>query len=134
MLEEEVAKEKNVITEEINMRYDHPMLYVQVLWSQLLYGDQPAGWDVAGTKESVASITREKLAKYMKNQYVASNTIVCVAGRMDDEDTVIKKIKDYFSKIKTTKPLERASVLEEQSEPNLLIHNRSIQALYYAIK
>ena len=34
LAEEEVAKEKNVITEEINMRYDHPMLYVQVLWSQ----------------------------------------------------------------------------------------------------
>ncbi len=122
--EEEVAKEKNVITEEINMRYDHPMLYVQVLWSKLLYGDQPAGWDVAGTKESVASITRKKLSEYMKNQYVASNTIVCVAGRMDDEDAVIKKIGDYFSKIKTTKPLERAGVSEKQSEPNLLIHNR----------
>ncbi len=123
LAEEEVAKEKNVITEEINMRYDHPMLYVQVLWNQLLYGDQPAGWDVAGTKESVASITRKKLTEYMKNQYVASNTVICVAGRMD-EDAVIKRIKKYFSKIKTTKPLVRAQVFERQSNPNLLIHNR----------
>jgi predicted Zn-dependent peptidase len=124
LAKEEIAKEKNVITEEINMRYDHPMLYVQVLWNQLLYGDQPAGWDVAGTKESVASITREKLAEYMENQYVASNTVVCVAGRIDDENGVIEKIKEYFSKIKTTKSLERAKVSEEQSEPNLLIYNR----------
>src|SRR3989344_3656912 len=53
--ESEIAKEKGIITEEINMRQDHPMEHVQVLWPKLLYGDQPAGRDIAGTKESVSS-------------------------------------------------------------------------------
>src|SRR3989344_209228 len=56
--EKEIEKEKKVIFEEINMYYDHPSSYVNILWNKLLYGDQPAGWDVAGTKESVAGIYR----------------------------------------------------------------------------
>jgi len=54
--EKEAKKEKGVIIEEINMIYDNPMAYVEILWNKLLYGDQPAGWDIAGTKESVAGI------------------------------------------------------------------------------
>ncbi|MDI6851971.1 MAG: pitrilysin family protein, partial [bacterium] len=74
--EKEIQREKGVIIEEINMCYDNPMSYVRILWPKLLYGDQPAGWDVTGTKESVAKISREDLQDYMKNQYVAKNTLI----------------------------------------------------------
>jgi len=57
--EKEIEKERRVIIEEINMYYDDPMSYVQILWPELLYGDQPAGWPVAGTKESVAKISEK---------------------------------------------------------------------------
>ena len=67
----EIEKEKGVITEEINMRLDHPMTYVHVLWSRLLYGDQPAGWDIIGTKENISNMTKEKLTDYMNSQYIA---------------------------------------------------------------
>lgn len=121
--EKEIEKEKGVIIEEINMRYDHPMSYIQILWQKLLYGDQPAGRDIAGTKESVNNINRKKLIDYMKRQYVASNTIVCVAGRIK-ASLVVKKIKKYFSKIKKFQSLKKPSVIEKQSEPNLLLHTK----------
>lgn len=121
--EKEVEKEKGVIKEEINMRYDHPMVYIYVLWRKLLYGDQPAGWDIAGTKESVGSITRKKLVDYMRKQYVSPNTIVCVAGRIDDFP-VEHKIKQYFSGINKSSPLQRIELKEEQSEPGILLSTR----------
>src|SRR3989338_11365631 len=99
--EKEMEKEKGVITEEINMIYDNPMAHVGVLWSKLLYGDQPAGWGIAGTKESVGQMTRQKLLDYMESQYVASNTIVCVAGKISN-GTVVNKIKKHFSGIRQT--------------------------------
>src|SRR4030042_1442948 len=49
----EIERERGVIIEEINMRFDHPITYIQTLWNKLLYGDQPAGWDVAGDRKSV---------------------------------------------------------------------------------
>ena len=119
----EIEKEKGVIIEEINMRYDHPMSYIQILWQELLYGDQPAGRDIAGTKETVNAITRKKLTDYMKSQYVASKTIVCVAGRINSS-LAVKKVKKYFSKIKQTKPFKKLSVIEKQTEPNLLLKTK----------
>jgi len=135
----EVRKEKGVIIEEINMIYDHPMSYVQNLWLKLLYGDQPAGWDIAGTKETISKMTRKKLLNYMKKQYVASNTIISIAGNFNEKAT-ISEVKRYFSKIKTTKPigkpkvidasvnsastLSKAERVEKQKKPNLLLHFR----------
>ena len=121
--EQEIKKEKGVIIEEINMRFDHPMLYVGILWNKLLYGDQPAGWDIAGTKESIMEIDRQKLLSYMKDQYVAKNTIICVAGKIDDAST-LKKIKKYFSKINTTSFKLKLPVIEKQTQPECLLHQR----------
>lgn len=120
----EIAKEKSVVIEEINMYYDHPTSHVQELWSKLLYGDQPAGWSIAGTKESVAGIKREDLLSYMKAQYSASNTIICVAGSIPKIGDAVVKIEDYFSKIENKKILAKPKVLEKQEIPQCLIENR----------
>lgn len=119
--EGEIEKEKGVIKEEINMRQDHPLEHVQTLWAKLLYGDQPAGWDIAGTKETVSQLTREKLLRYMRSQYVSSNTIVCVAGKINSQQ-IINKIKKYFSKIPDTLPQNKAKVIERQTDPEISLY------------
>src|SRR4030042_4267175 len=43
---EEIEKEKGVIIEELNMYEDMPQRKVVDKFTGLLYGDQPAGWDV----------------------------------------------------------------------------------------
>jgi len=121
--EEEAKKEKGVIIEEINMYRDNPMSYVQVLWPKLLYGDQPAGWPVAGEKESVSKIEKTDLVNYVKNQYVASNTILCVAGKIK-EKLAVERIKRYFSKIGRTQPKSKPPLIEKQSKPSVLLHYR----------
>jgi predicted Zn-dependent peptidase len=118
--EKEVAREKRVIIEEINMIYDNPMSRVVLLWNKLLYGDQPAGWDIAGTKESITASSRQDLVNYMKTQYVASNTIVCVAGKIEDS-AAIKKVKKCFSKISIAQPKGKSKVVEKQNCPQSLL-------------
>ena len=130
--EKEIKKERRVIIEEINMHCDHPMSYVGILWSKLLYGDQPAGWDVAGTKESVMKISRQNLISYMKNQYVAQNTIICAAGKINSSVT-INKVKKYFSKINTTKPLKKSKVVERQTIPECLLHPRKTDQTHFCL-
>lgn len=121
--EKEIARERGVIIEEINMYQDHPMDYISILWPKLLYGDQPAGWPIAGTKESVSKISRHALQLYMKNQYTASNTIVCLAGKID-ERAVIKKVKQHFLKIKRGQPFKKPKVVERQIKPECLLQER----------
>ncbi len=119
----EIEKEKGVIIEEINMRFDHPTSHVQVLWNKLLYGDQPAGWDIAGTKESITKINRQKLLGFLNNQYVASNSIVSIAGKIKNSQ-VIDKVKKYFLRIKTSQFPKKPKVFEKQTKPECLLHER----------
>jgi len=128
----EIKKEKRVVIEEINMYQDHPSSYVQILWTKLLYGDQPAGWHIAGTKESVLGISRKNILDYMNTQYTADNTIVCIAGNVS-VDLAVKKVKKYFSKARENKNIEKAPVIEKQSSPNVLIENRNTDQTHFCL-
>lgn len=96
--EEEIKKEKGVIVEEIRMYKDLPQQNVQNIFMELLYGNTPAGWNIAGTEENVKSFTRDQFTKYRSEHYLASSTIVIVSGSFDEKET-INKIKDAFSTI-----------------------------------
>ena len=95
----EIDKERGVIIEEINMYEDLPMRRVQELFTNLLYGDQPAGWDIAGRKEVIKKLTRDDFIKYRQEHYLAQSSLVVVAGKFNEEEAV-EKIKSAFTGIK----------------------------------
>jgi predicted Zn-dependent peptidase len=128
----EIEKERRVIIEEINMYFDTPMIYIGELWKNLLYGDQPAGWDIAGSRESVAKISQKQLLDYMNSQYVASNTIVCAAGKISSSQ-MVSKIKDCFSGIKTTRPIPKSLVIEKQKKPEVLLFQKRTDQTHLAL-
>ncbi|MDD4528226.1 MAG: pitrilysin family protein, partial [Candidatus Margulisbacteria bacterium] len=80
----EIEKERGTIKEEFNMYLDTPMRYICEVWKDLLFGDQPAGRDVIGTKKTILSISRKQILDYMHSQYKATNTVVCVAGKIKE--------------------------------------------------
>jgi predicted Zn-dependent peptidase len=121
--EKEVDKERGVVIEEIKMFNDNPMKNIGDVWRKALYGDQPAGWFIGGTKESVLDIKREDMLNYVKSQYVAKNTVVCVVGNIKEKQ-VIEMTKKCFSKIPTSLNRGKVPVVEEQSEPNVFIFNK----------
>lgn len=127
----EIDKERGVIIEEINMYLDTPIIYIEELWKEVLYGNQPAGWPIIGTKENVMKIKKEQILNYRKKQYVASNTIVCVSGKVNFK--VINKIKKYFSKIKNTNPDLKQSVVENQTEPACLLYPKNSDQTHLAL-
>jgi len=119
--EKEMEKERGVIIEEINMTLDNPMSHIQNLWSELLYGDQPAGRPIAGNKENIKIISRQELLEYRASQYVAENMIISIAGNIDPEDS-LEKIKNYFPETKNTEPRKKEKVIEKQEKPQLILH------------
>jgi len=119
----EVNRERGVIVEEINMRNDNPMQKVMELWSALLYGDQPAGWPVAGTKETMAGIKRKDIIDYFNKQYVGENAVVIVAGNTKD-GSALKKIEKYFSPLRPGKSYGKGEVRDAQNHPAVLLHTK----------
>jgi predicted Zn-dependent peptidase len=117
--EKEMEKEKGVIKEEINMYFDNPMAHCELLFQELLYGDQPAGWNIAGTKETVSATTRKDLLTYMDSQYKAENTVVVVAGNINKEKAE-EEVAKVFSTAKIGTPKKAHPVIENQKEPAVL--------------
>ncbi len=85
---QDMEKERQVIIEEINMSYDSPSQRVSLLIDELLWPDHPLGRDVAGSKKSVASITKDDVLDYLKGLYLPSNTVVSVAGNIKHQKAV----------------------------------------------
>ena len=116
----EIEKEKGVICEEINMYEDQPMRHIYDLWMRLLYGDQPAGWNVAGTKRIVKKLTRDDFINYRRKHYVAAATAVIVAGQVD-ETQVTKKIEESFKNISAENKFAKTAVRDKQAKPSVLL-------------
>lgn len=95
----EIQKEQGVVIQEINMYADDPQQCAARVSNTLLYGDQPAGREIIGTKESVASFNRKHLVEYHKKYYQAKNTLVVIAGNFK-ESVVEKQINSLFKGMK----------------------------------
>ncbi|MDF2751051.1 MAG: peptidase protein, partial [Gaiellaceae bacterium] len=81
---EEIEREKGVIVEEMNMYFDTPRDFIGGVYENLLYGDQPLGWDIIGRKETVRGATRETFTDYVGRWYRPDRMVVGVGGRIGE--------------------------------------------------
>jgi predicted Zn-dependent peptidase len=86
----DIAKEKQVIKEELLMYRDQPDHYVQELLSESLWPDHPLGRPLAGSPETLDRINRQTVVDFKAATYTPGNTIVAVAGHCDHADIVAR--------------------------------------------
>jgi predicted Zn-dependent peptidase len=91
---DEIEREKGVIVEEMNMYYDTPRDFIGGVYDELLYGDQPLGWDIIGKKETVRAATRETFLGYTGRWYKPSRMVVGLGGSVDE--TALAKVEELF--------------------------------------
>jgi predicted Zn-dependent peptidase len=91
---EEIEREKGVIVEEMNMYFDTPRDFIGGVYEDLLYGDQPLGWDIIGRKETVRGATRETFMSYLDRWYKPSRMVLGLGGRVGDD--VLEKAQALF--------------------------------------
>ena len=130
--ESEIEKEKGVIVEEINMYEDMPNRHVQDLFSEVLYSDQPAGRNIAGTKENVRKMTRNDFVKYKKSHYVSSSTVIVVAGSIS-KDEVHKEVSKHFGQIHTGKKVGKKKTVDTQAKPNIIIKHKDTDQTHFVL-
>jgi predicted Zn-dependent peptidase len=85
---DDIESERQVIIEEINMGKDSPSQRVDTLIDELLWPGHPLGRDIAGDRDSVASISREVMLDYLGHHYLPGNTVVSIAGALKHRETV----------------------------------------------
>ena len=94
----EMAKEKKVIFEEINMVEDTPDDLVMELFTGAFWPDHPLGRPILGTKHSVSSFRREQLATFFKASYRPANLVVSAAGHLDHRATA-ELVQRHFGEL-----------------------------------
>ena len=129
---EEIEKEKGVIIEELNMYEDLPMRKVQDVFMELMYGDQPAGWDVGGRKEVIRVLNKDNFLKYRGEHYLAQSTLIVVAGAFDEKD-VLQKIEKEFSNMPQNTKGKKLVVLESQKIPALKVREKDLDQMHLVL-
>lgn len=129
---EEIKKEKSVIVEEINMYKDIPAHYVHEILGEMMWPDQPLGMPLAGTVESVRSITRDAIVAYKDAYYNPKNILVMAAGNID-EAGLEASANRFFSRV----PARGASVFTKaivgQERPRLILRSKDTEQTHMAL-
>ncbi len=128
----EIEKEKGVIIEEINLYEDMPARKIGDIYEQLLYGDTPMGWDIAGEKDIIRSITRDDFVSYMGSLYSPHNMTVVVAGGINEEE-VRSQVEQYFGGMKKFETIVAPKVVEAQTNPAVLIKHKDTEQIHIAL-
>mgnify|MGYP001064382891 CR=1 FL=1 len=120
----DIEKERQVIIEEINMNLDLPQHRASMLIDELLWPKQSLGREVAGSKETVTSITREQILNYVAHNYVPNNVVVSIAGDIQPKEA-IAQIEPLFNKWAAKELSTGYKVANEQTTARLHIESRN---------
>ena len=91
----QMDRERGVVLEEIAMTEDSPEDIVFDRASEQLFLGTPIESEILGTEQTVQSLGRDDLIRYMQRHYTAENTVIAVAGSFERE-TLIALLERYF--------------------------------------
>ena len=128
----EMQKEKGVIIEEINMYEDMPNRHVQDLMMQLLYGNQPAGWNITGQKKNILNMKRDDFVKYKRMHYLPEATVIIVAGQITEKN-VLKEVNKVFAKIPRGMKAKKLKTKEIQRKPEILVSFKKTDQTHFVL-
>ncbi|MBA2254034.1 MAG: insulinase family protein [Chloroflexi bacterium] len=93
--DEDIARERDIIVEEIRSYRDDPGQYVFNLFDEAFFGDSPLGWEIAGDEESVRSMPEAAIRDFWAAAYRPANIVVAVAGDIS-HDVAVDLVRGAF--------------------------------------
>ena len=128
----DVEKERQVIIEEIHMNLDIPQQRVNMLIDELLWPEQPLGREVTGYKETVSSLTRERLLDYVGRRYMPNNTVLSIAGNIQHEEAMAQ-IEPRFDKWPAGELVTAYTTDDKQTKARLRIEPKDIEQAHLCL-
>lgn len=96
--EKEIAKEKEVVLDEINSYLDDPYELIYDEFEDLIFNNHPIGRPILGSKKLIKKFNRQQIINFIKNHYTADNLYFSFSGNLSEKKlkTVLEK---YFSNV-----------------------------------
>lgn len=128
----ELAKEREVIKEEIAMYLDQPQHQVQELLNETLWPGQPLGRPITGTHRTLDRLDRRRLVSYLRTKYVAPATVVVAAGKIRHSH-VLRAVKRYARRMDNGARPRYEPVREEQTRPAIRLVTKATEQTQMAL-
>ena len=103
--EQEIAREKNVVLQELAQTEDSPEEMVMEYFAGLCYQNQPMGRSILGSQENIRSFTRNNINDFVKEYYSADRIIISVAGNLKHKE-LLSLIEEKFT------PIDKRTAME----------------------
>ncbi len=98
---EELDKEKKVVLQEIRMTEDTPDDFITDLFSESFFQGSPLGAPILGTVDTVSSIERKDVLKFLSSFYCPSSIIISGVGNLE-HDALVELIRPRFDSLTTS--------------------------------
>jgi predicted Zn-dependent peptidase len=96
--EEDIEKEKYVVTQEIRMIEDNPEEYIFDVFYASYFRDHGLGLPILGKRENVESFKRENVLEHFRKNYSPHRMVITASGRIDHQQ-FLKKVEKLFGDI-----------------------------------
>jgi predicted Zn-dependent peptidase len=128
--ETELAKEKNVIYEEMNMIEDSPEDLGHDLLDEAVFSGLPLGNRIIGYKDTVGGADPATIRAYLAERYVGGNIVVSVAGNFLI-DEVASCVESTFGKAPAGRLARQPS--ESEHSPSFISRSKDIEQSHIMI-
>jgi predicted Zn-dependent peptidase len=129
--EEDIAKEKSVILEEIKMEADQPEFVLHETFISNFWKGHGLGRPILGTKETVKKFSRQMLFDYYNRVYTPGNILITAAGNLE-HDEIVRLVCNHFAGLPDR---ERVPVdtTPESHAPIVLKRKESLEQVHIAM-
>jgi zinc protease len=129
---EELAREREVVLEEIRQGSDDPGRVIAQSLFATAYAAHPYRRPVIGSPETVRRIGERELVDFFRGYYVADNLTLVVAGDVDPE-RVRRDVERRFRRMPSGRPARCATAEPAQTAPRASCAERELGEAYLAL-
>ncbi|HET7501677.1 MAG TPA: pitrilysin family protein [Kofleriaceae bacterium] len=129
---DELARERQVILEEIRQGSDDPARSVAQSLFATAFVVHPYRRPVIGTADSVARLGERELVAFFRTHYVADNLTLVVTGDVDPE-RVQRSVGRRFRAMPSGRPARRPTVEPPQTAPRATCEHREVGEAHLAV-
>ncbi|MGH9355678.1 MAG: M16 family metallopeptidase [Terriglobia bacterium] len=104
----DIAKESQVVQEEIKMVEDTPDDLVHEIFTQNYWRGHALGRPILGTRQSVRSFDRRRVAGYFRGHYTPQNMVITAAGNLE-HPRIVDLVRHEFQDAPAGPPARRQS-------------------------
>lgn len=131
--DEELQREKWVIIQEIMMYEDTPHLLAMDKWKGYFYGDNSFGWSILGPVDNIQKFDKNYFQEYKSKLYTKDNSVIIIAGNIQDKDKLLDEISTLFGDMPDTKNQELPHLPDYEPDQQITNYDKQTQQNHLVI-